>query len=296
MRAKAPGKVVLSGAYSVLEGAPAIVAAVDRYVTADSRLPGDFLTDEVRAAGLVAPIWFDASPLRHKNRKLGLGSSAAILVATLGALELEQAGPLSPPELATRIFPRAFAAHRTAQGGGSGIDVAAACYGEVLEFRRDGETPHFQSLPPASALYVEVWSSDAAASTASMLSQIRTFALRDPTTHRRDIQAQADAAQATLDAWRSTDHPALLRGLMAQRDALQRLGTDAGVPIVTPQVAALAEVAARAGAAVLPAGAGGGDIALYIGLGPSTFMTDELSRFDHTRLPLRLGAPGVHAE
>src|SRR5690606_12116062 len=36
MKTKAPGKVVLSGAYAVLEGAPCIVTAVDRYVYADS--------------------------------------------------------------------------------------------------------------------------------------------------------------------------------------------------------------------------------------------------------------------
>ena len=36
MRARAPGKLVLSGAYAVLEGAPALVAAVDRYALADS--------------------------------------------------------------------------------------------------------------------------------------------------------------------------------------------------------------------------------------------------------------------
>ena len=35
MRARAPGKLVLSGAYAVLEGAPALVAAVDRYAVAD---------------------------------------------------------------------------------------------------------------------------------------------------------------------------------------------------------------------------------------------------------------------
>ncbi len=36
MIAKAPGKLVVSGAYSVLEGAPAIVVAVDRYAVADT--------------------------------------------------------------------------------------------------------------------------------------------------------------------------------------------------------------------------------------------------------------------
>ena len=44
-RARAPGKVVLSGAYAVLSGAPAIVAAVSRYVTADSARPAELLTD-----------------------------------------------------------------------------------------------------------------------------------------------------------------------------------------------------------------------------------------------------------
>ena len=40
-RARAPGKVVLSGAYAVLAGAPAIVSAVSRYVTADTSRPAD---------------------------------------------------------------------------------------------------------------------------------------------------------------------------------------------------------------------------------------------------------------
>src|SRR6185437_2901148 len=87
--ARAPGKLVLSGAYAVLEGAPCLVAAVDRYAVADASRPATFVTDEVRcavAAGALArPPWFDASALRESapdgtSRKLGLGSSAAILV------------------------------------------------------------------------------------------------------------------------------------------------------------------------------------------------------------------------
>ena len=87
MRARAPGKVVISGAYAVLEGAPAIVAAVDRYAVADTARAPDFVSDEVRVAlgGRRAPL-VDASALRADGRKLGLGSSAAILVASLAAL------------------------------------------------------------------------------------------------------------------------------------------------------------------------------------------------------------------
>src|SRR5262245_37809403 len=137
MIARAPGKVVISGAYAVLEGAPAIVAAVDRYVTADARRTADAVTPEVRAAlgNRDAPA-FDARALRRGDNKLGLGSSAAILVASLGAVALRDLGPLSDDALAAQVFEPALAAHRAAQGGGSGIDVAASTYGGVLIAQR----------------------------------------------------------------------------------------------------------------------------------------------------------------
>ena len=84
MKARAPGKLVLSGAYAVLEGAPAIVTAVDRYVTADPARRAELVTPEVSVAlGAEHAPWFDASELREDGEKLGLGSSAAIVVASL---------------------------------------------------------------------------------------------------------------------------------------------------------------------------------------------------------------------
>ncbi|HMA96507.1 MAG TPA: hypothetical protein VKP30_27670 [Polyangiaceae bacterium] len=295
MRARAPGKVVLSGAYSVLEGAPAIVAAVDRYVVADSSRTGDFLTEEVKAAGLTTPIWFDATALRHDDRKLGLGSSSAILVATLAAQALEQLGSMSPEQLASTVFPRALAAHRTAQSGGSGIDVTAACFGGILEFHRGADLPRHGTLPKLPHLHLEVWASSHAASTQTMLERVRAYADSHPAGYRDAIRAQADAATATLQAWRLADCAAIVRSCIAQRHALERLGVDVGIPIVTEQVAALADFAEQHGAAVLPAGAGGGDIALYVGLASCDFMHDELPRHEQCRLPLALGAAGVHA-
>ena len=50
MKARAPGKLVLSGAYAVLEGAPAIVAAVDRYAMADTEQAAAFVGAELQAA------------------------------------------------------------------------------------------------------------------------------------------------------------------------------------------------------------------------------------------------------
>ena len=92
MIARAPGKLVLSGAYVVLEGAPALVAAVDRYVAADTRKPADRITEEVQAAldlGMLARApWFDAGALRTAlpeggSRKLGVGSRSGAVEQAL---------------------------------------------------------------------------------------------------------------------------------------------------------------------------------------------------------------------
>ena len=157
MRAQAPGKVVLSGAYAVLDGAPAIVAAVDRYAVADSARAPDFVSEEVRAALGDRPAPFvDARALRQGSRKLGLGSSAAILVASLAALELEREPELSHGELVERVIDRALVAHARAQGGGSGIDVAASAYGGVILARRvaAGLEVSSLSLPPGLRISV----------------------------------------------------------------------------------------------------------------------------------------------
>ena len=68
MRARAPGKLVLAGAYAVLEGAPALVAAVDRFVVAETGREPERVTEELQVAlargWLARAPWFDASALR----------------------------------------------------------------------------------------------------------------------------------------------------------------------------------------------------------------------------------------
>ncbi|HEY5376103.1 MAG TPA: hypothetical protein VIK01_20625, partial [Polyangiaceae bacterium] len=200
-RARAPGKLVLSGAYAVLSGAPALVAAVNRYVLADSVYPAKFLTPEVLAAigGRPAP-WFDADDLRENGQKLGLGSSAAIVVASLAALELDEHADLDDAALCARVYERALVAHRAAQGGGSGVDVASSAHGGVLAARRRGGELELSKVSLPQGLQFEVWGCSTSASTAAFLARIAEFAARDSVRHRACIGAQADAAEAALDA------------------------------------------------------------------------------------------------
>lgn len=300
--ARAPGKLVISGAYAVLEGAPAIVTAVDRYATADASKSPAFITPEVREAlnarGLSeneAP-FFDASPLRADDRKLGLGSSAAILVASLAAIELRDASPslLKEGDLARRILRPAITAHRLAQGGGSGIDVVTSALGGTQRcvLGPDGEITA-APIPWPEGLHFEVWSSPEAASTAEMLRKVRAFRDARPAEYRALLRSLGDAAKSAALA---RSPLAFLEALKAQASLLDALGRAAGAPIVTDATARLDALAREGGGVMIPSGAGGGDIALFFGVEPpSPQLTRAAEGGGLGRLSLTPGARGVHA-
>ncbi|AKT39908.1 mevalonate kinase family protein [Chondromyces crocatus] len=308
MIARAPGKLVLSGAYVVLEGAPSLVAAVDRYVIADTRRVGERLTEEVQAAqelGMLERVpWFDASALRAAvpgggSRKLGLGSSAAILVASLAAARAARGEALEQGSL----FDAALWAHRVAQGGGSGLDVAASVFGGVMRCTlrlgvpaAGGPGPRVEVAPHAlpEGVVFTVLSSASEARTSAMLAQVRAFAAVDPAGHRSLLGEVARGAEAAIEA-RSVR--ALVEALERQARAFEVLGERAGAPIVTPAVRALRPVAAAEGAVALPSGAGGGDVTLLVGEeAPSRALLARAIELGLSPEPMRVGARGVQLD
>lgn len=302
MIARAPGKIVLSGAYAVLEGAPALVAAVDRYVVADTTREAPCVTPEVRQAlleraGAKAP-WFDARALRDeaRDRKLGLGSSAAILVASLAALELDQEPDLEDGELVRRVLPAALAAHRAAQGGGSGIDVAASAVGGILVFERASSAGVLPTVAPAelpASLFIRVFSSGASASTADMLARVAALREDHADEYRATMAQLCTAAGAAAGA---RDGDTFVSACRLQRDTLAELGRLASAPIVTAEARALQNAVGTRGV-VLPSGAGGGDIVLFIGTEPPDAEIEAAARsLDLLALSVSLGARGVHAD
>lgn len=288
---------MLSGAYAVLSGAPALVAAVDRYALADSARPAVFVTPEVRAAlGEQVPPWFDASALRDGGQKLGLGSSAAILVASLAALELSREPALTDLELASKVYERALVAHRAAQGGGSGVDVAASSFGGVLSAQRSDAGLVLCNVCLPRELHFEVWACAAAASTPALLARVAELGVRNAGLHRALIAVQTEASVAAHVAALADDAPGFIRAIDRQECALRALGESAGANIVTPELAQLAELARTQGAAFLPAGAGGGDVAYYVGVTPAPPSWGARARaLGLSPVELSLGARGVHA-
>jgi phosphomevalonate kinase len=303
MKARAPGKVVISGAYSVLWGAPAIVTAVDRYVEADSERTADFVSHEMREA-LVEPYpHFDASDLRANGRKLGLGSSAAILAATLGCVGAEDPGL---PSTRAPLFEKALLAHRRAQGGGSGVDVAASTFGGTLvvqlpEPLAPSATSYALGLLPRvspatlPAVVIEVWASPEAAITADFIRKVCAWALSSPSVFGPRLDELSAAAVAAVAALSSAHARGFIDALDRQSRALDQLGHDVGLPICVDAVRHLAELARQEEATVLPAGAGGGDVSLFVGLRPpSDSLRAEQRSAGLDALDLSVHARGVH--
>lgn len=294
MKAQAPGKVVISGAYAVLEGAPALVSAVDRYVIADTSVEATFEAPEARAAIPSGPLpHVDVSSLRQGDRKLGLGSSAAIVVASLGAVMLEEQPDLSAEELAGRVWKPALAAHRTAQGGGSGIDVVTSALGGTRRCWLDGETLHSEAHLLPRGLEVHVFAARESASTPKMLALVRAWAERDPKHHRETMDALREASKKAAQA---SELGAFVRAMAEQRMHLTRMGNRSEAPIVPLLLRSIAEEALEDGVAVHPSGAGGGDIVLCMGEQDGCERWGAiLEGSGFRRLDVRVGARGLHA-
>ena len=307
----APGKLFLIGEYAVLHGYHAVVAAVDRRVTGQF-VPGaapatplvEKVVEAVRAylvedGGSLpdgAPV-LDSGALASATGKLGLGSSAAVAAAGVGAM-LEAAGcDIEYTQgLAFRLANRA---HRAAQGGlGSGADVAAAIYGGVLSYaRRDGDVD-VQPLDLPSGMEIIVFSTGTPSSTVDRLRALETIAESDRAARQQRYAALGKIAADFVVGCANDDARAVVDAAGRANAQLSALGDLIGLPIVTPALAAAAKLAEELGGAAKPSGAGGGDVGV-------AFLTDRAAaetfrqRAAHLGLEIlsiRTGADGLRRE
>lgn len=316
----APGKIMIAGEYAVLEGAPALVAAVgararafwsapmadgsdgDRSGSAERKpLPPEVvlsrsLAEEV-SGRVPYELGIDVSELRRSDRKLGLGSSAAAAAAASAAVFAYAGHDLEAPATRRQVLETALAGHAAVAPQGSGADVAASVLGGFVRFRKADPRPEVRSVAWPDGLEARIVWTAAEARTSDLVAQVAAFATRDPATHRRCMDGVAAAAASFLEAFGSGDLDGVVRATEVHCQAMDRLGREAKAPIVEATLERVAALARRAGGAAKPAGAGGGDVALGF------FATATAARdFDArcaaeglTILDLPLGAEGVIA-
>lgn len=285
MRVVAPGKLVLVGEYAVLDGAPAIVVAVDRGVACDVR-PAPALRIEtptgddrfVRAAlasGEAPPaayVFSDWNPAPAAT-KVGLGGSAAAVVAALLAGRAARGERPAPDALARE----GIAVHRAVQGSGSGLDVAAAAHGGVTRFQDGAATALPAEVVPAERLVVAF--SGTSAATGPRVERYRAWP---------DRAGFAAESERLVDAFASDPIGALAAGGALLRSMAAR----AGVDYWTPGIDALVRAATAAGGAAKPSGAGGGDVvvALFPDAARAATYAAEVAAAGFPVVPVRIAA------
>ncbi len=261
----APGKVVLSGEYAVLRGAPAVAMAVDRRATVTIE-PGEF---EVRCVGLEGRtdtrlvecvlealgresprgrLILDTAAFSDGPYKLGIGSSAALAVALTAALAPEGADAVSQEQAA-------HDAHRTFQGGfGSGVDVAASSAGGIIVYQMQQAAT--QSIGWPEGLHYSLFWTGVSASTSERVARFDAAA-DSPAT-----DALAAAASVAANAWRGGRSDEVLAEYAPYIEILRAFDQAHGLGIFDGGHEALA--VAEPGLIYKPCGAGGGDVGIAL--------------------------------
>ena len=314
----APGKLMIAGEYVVLDGAEALVAAVDARLSArwslrssdvsaetsarspdPASLPPEAVLARSYAEQALGPVpmdlQIDASALRHGDKKLGLGSSAAASAASAAAV-LAYHGR-DPAEERRRILAWALAGHRAIALQGSGADVAASTLGGVVRFRREAVEEASSIAWPASLSVAVVWTGEPAR-TSDLVAKVRALAETNRTRYEQVAAPLREAASVLSAAILEGNAPEAVRAAGEHGRAMERLGEAAGAAIVTAPLAEVALLAEAHGGGAKPSGAVGGDVdlAFFDGDDKAADFRAACRARGLTLLPLTLGAEGVRVD
>jgi phosphomevalonate kinase len=289
--ASAPGKIVVSGEYAVLVGAPALVAAVDRRTVCtltEARSGGwrfathGFAPDvahplpELLSSASLSPsdpARLCAFVLRHLeivgataadlpqhllidiDSRAGFAGGVKLGVGTSASVCVAFAAALLKAlGRAVDVFALAYAAHRAAQGGrGSGIDVAGACRGGLVRYTTRPAPSAARVAMPAVA-FVAI-ATGAAADTGRHIASFDEWrGGGTPPALAALIAASARVADAV------TEPRAFVRELRAYSATLRSFDDAASLGIYSAAHRTLADLAEGYGVVYKPCGAGGGDL------------------------------------
>ncbi len=254
----APGKLILAGEHAVVYGYRAVAAAVSlrTTVTLAPREGPSFLAEcAIRddrvwpaLATVLPPDGVAVSITSDLPVGCGMGSSAALAVATIRALAAREGRVAAFDE----CFAKGFLPERVLHGTPSGIDHAVSALDRVVLYRRrDLEGPEIVALDVPAPLRLVVVDTGSPGDTAAMVAGVRE---RAPHADLRRIGALAEMVSARLQ--RGEDPGPLFT---ENHLLLRRIG------VSTPrldQACALLLAAGATGAKL--AGAGGGGVAIGV--------------------------------
>jgi len=348
IRVSAPGKMILIGEYAVLEGAPALVYAVERRAVVQTRqLRGNEFSVQAPSLGIakqpfvIAPsggVRFDPRLERSTVKRLdffrkifeviyqylkergsvlpalalnldtnafysqvlkskyGFGSSAALTVALVKTL-FAAVGRNADAE---EIFRVALRVHHQAQGNlGSGIDIAASNFGGILLYERTLQAHAPLKIPQRVQPWPEmnivpVWSGHSA-STREMVRGVRKLQEENPTLYEQIMHRLMEISIEGCRAFRRKDSAGFLQAAADFYTALDKLGRQSAMPIISDEHRKIKELVHSAGAVYKPSGAGSGDIGLAFSNNPAAVkrLRQKLREHGIRLLDIELAQSGV---
>ena len=299
--ASAPGKLVLCGEYAVLEGTPAISAAVNRRARVTLRETSDAAQIVVTTAGFEAgtyryrstgsglepacdqaalplfesawaaatidpgaglSIELDTEAFFSGPKKLGLGSSAALTVALVHAL-LTWQGDATRADVSSRLVHDVLQ-----QGRGSGVDVATSISGGLIQFQRERSGNSGGAASDRISVSDIGWPEglEAAVLFSGVAASTPMKLKRLDAQARRPVSDRlAAAAVEAAAAWQGGAVAAVLAATDDFVSSLADFSATYDLDVFGGGHSALIELAAKQGLVYKPCGAGGGDVGVVLG-------------------------------
>ncbi|MBA1434992.1 phosphomevalonate kinase [Bombilactobacillus bombi] len=215
------------------------------------------------------------------GKKYGLGSSAAVTVATVKALSEFYHLNLSKEE----IFKLAAISHFKVQNNGSFGDIAASVYGGWIAYQspdRQWLTQMLATQPLSKVIQLDwpqlsieqlhfpkelnllIGWSGSPASTPVLVDKIAVARSQQQDKYQQFLEASKDCLQKMIAGFKSGSSNIIKEQIAQNRHLLQQLAQFSEVVIETPKLTKLCEIAIRYGAAAKSSGAGGGDCGIAV--------------------------------
>jgi len=289
IKASAPGKVILFGEHSVVYGKPAIAVAVKKYAHITIKERVDLQINlEIMGLGVLASLNLEDETISCKNNRMetgilkyvlkalkliqdkgptkgmdilleiempvgaGLGSSAAVTVATIAAANKYYETDLKLDEIAKL----AHQVELEVQGAASPIDTTLSTYGGALYLGRN--TNRIEKLPLNWELPLVIGHTPRESNTAELIKKVHSKMEEYPSIIYHIFKSMEQITEEARDALIEKNEKKLAELMNINHGLLDALGVN--TPVLSEMVYAARETGAL-GSKITGAGGGGSIIA-----------------------------------
>lgn len=251
-----------------------------RYIMAAVRVTEAYARDLNHDLGFY-DLKIDSQLDSPNGEKYGLGSSAAVTVATIHAICKYYHLPLTK----AKLFKLAAIAHFSVQGNGSLGDIATSVYGGWIAFRTfdhqwlqimrrsvnikdlvNQKWPRLRIEPltlPAGLKLLIGWTGSPA-STSQLVDKVSLGKANHPEDFQNFLSASKRSVETMIKGFHTQSIPLIQKAIAQDRQQLAKLGAFTHVQIETPTLKQLCHIAIQNGGAAKSSGAGGGDCGIAL--------------------------------